>query len=538
MKATTSKSMLLQILIPIFCVLALWIAMSFTTTSYVKWVQRSNLRVFTENVIAVRAAESLQIAVWRLVAEFPTDMSLLPAFHDRWLEAKTRINEEHQKLVNAFSMEEEKIPLAELEVSIPEFLSVFSQLVNHQFDLKLPDSEIADLVAVRHRAIELAGRIAMSSRENFRVNQEAIDEYKIQRERYTNQILWSRYIIMLIGPLLGIFLGWRLAQRLDRSIARIAVTLHDADTNSNSSIGTLAIDRNSDFEDVQQKAEQVANRMRQVSRELQSARREVLQAERLAAVGELAAGVAHEIRNPLTSVKLLLQFAIRKASGPTLDESQLRLILDEIGRMETTIQGLLDFARPPNLNRVTHDLRETLQRALNLIDSRARQQGITIMTRKGDAPLMVDGDTEKLHQVLVNILINAIEAMPDGGLLSIDATDQRMGIDMPRITNGNSFPPRSDSPGNHVAMITIRDTGEGIDKSVLSRLFEPFATTKERGTGLGLAVSHRIAKEHRGALTACNDPRGGAQFTLTIPLIKTNDDVRSTEWAIVMEASA
>ena len=538
MKATSSKSMLLQILVPIFCVLAIWFTMSLTTTNYVKWVQRSNQRVFTENVLAVRAAESLQIAVWRLVAEFPTDVNLLSAFRDRWREAKARITAEHQTLASAVSMGEEKAPLAELEASIPEFLDVFSQFVEHQTEANAPVPEASKLMTERQRAIELATRIAKSAQEDFRVNQNAIDQYKDQRERYTNQILWGRFTIMLAGPLLGIFLGWRLAQRLDRSIARIAVTLHDAETNSNSRIGTLAIEGTSDFSEVQQKAEQVANRMRQVSLELQTARREVLQAERLAAVGELAAGVAHEIRNPLTSVKLLLQYAIRKASGPTLDGSQLQLILEEIGRMETTIQGLLDFARPPKLNRVPHDLRQTLQRALNLIESRARQQGIEITLHNIDSPLIVDGDTEKLHQVLVNLLINAIEAMPDGGRLSIETSDQTMKIDLPRTFQANTSDPTHHGNGDHVAIITIRDTGEGIDNSVLSRLFEPFATTKERGTGLGLAVSHRIVEEHRGILQACNDPNGGARFTLTIPLIESTDDESSTGWAIPAEVSA
>ncbi|MEI8022279.1 MAG: ATP-binding protein, partial [Schlesneria sp.] len=262
---------------------------------------------------------------------------------------------------------------------------------------------------------------------------------------------------------------------------------------------------------------------------------EVLQAERLAAVGELAAGVAHEIRNPLTSVKLLLQYAIRKASGPTLEESQLRLILDEIGRMETTIQGLLDFARPPKLNIMKHDLRQTLQRALNLIDSRARQQGIEIIMGEVETPLIVDGDTEKLHQVLVNLLINAVEAMPDGGRLSIDAMDAMIGIDIPRSPTTDTSPDCQKQPDNHVAVITIRDTGEGISTHVLSRLFEPFATTKERGTGLGLAVSHRIVEEHQGTIVACNDSSGGAKFTLTMPLVKSSMDSHPIQETAEME---
>ena len=512
--------------------------MSVGTNYYVVWVQLSSKRIIVENVSSVRAAEALQIAVWRLTTQFPIHSSHVPSFRESWKEADTQILGEYQKLKDSAFLDEELTPLAKLDELLSGFRESCTRIADRKLETSEPSSDEINFTVERQNAIDLADQIGESAQELFQINQSAIDRYRAQREIITNKILWGRFTILFLGPLLGLFLGWRSARRLDRTIARIAVTLHDAETNSKSEIGTLAIDGTSDFEDVQQKAEQVANRMREVSLELQSARREVLQSERLAAVGELAAGVAHEIRNPLTSVKLLLQYAIRKSSGPTLDESQLQLILEEIGRMETTIQGLLDFARPPKLNRVTHDFRQTLQRALNLIESRARQQGIEITTRNIDIPLMVDGDTEKLHQVLVNILINAIEAMPDGGHLSIEASEQTMGIDMPRFSNGNSFPACNHGPGDHVAMITIRDTGEGIDNNVLSRLFEPFATTKERGTGLGLAVSHRIIEEHRGTLTACNAPRGGAQFTMTIPLMKSSDDVRSKEWAIAMEASA
>ncbi len=535
MKTPKSKSMLLHILIPILCIVVTWVAMSVGTTQYVLWVQQSSRRVIVENVSSVRAAEALQIAVWRLTAKFPTDSSLIPAFREVWNEARTQITAEHQKLKDSLYIEEEKAPMAKLDDVLSELRESCTRLANREIDTNVPSSEVIDLLVERKRGVELANQIGESAQELFRINQSAIEDYRAQRDTITNKILWGRFSILLIGPLMGLFLGWRSARRLDRNIARIAVTLHDADTKSSSDIGTLAIDGTSDFEEVQQKAEQVAERMREVSRELQSARREVLQAERLAAVGELAAGVAHEIRNPLTSVKLLLQYAIRKASGPTLDESQLRLILDEIGRMETTIQGLLDFARPPKLNIVQHDLRQTLQRALNLIDSRARQQGIEIITSEMNNPLIVNGDTEKLHQVLVNLLINAVEAMPDGGRLSIDAKDAMIGIDIPRSPTADRLLDSQEQPCNHVGVITIRDTGEGIATHVLSRLFEPFATTKERGTGLGLAVSHRIIEEHQGTILACNGPEGGAQFTLTIPLVKSMMDLHQGQDTAEME---
>ena len=129
---------------------------------------------------------------------------------------------------------------------------------------------------------------------------------------------------------------------------------------------------------------------------------------------------------------------------------------------------------------------------------------------------MVDGDTEKLHQLLINLLINAVDAMPDGGLLSIDAT---LRPDWKERPSQSGRIPSSDHRHKNVVEVIIKDTGEGISNDVLPRMFEPFATTKERGTGLGLAVSHRIVEEHGGTIHACNDPYGGARFTLTIPSV-------------------
>jgi signal transduction histidine kinase len=271
-----------------------------------------------------------------------------------------------------------------------------------------------------------------------------------------------------------------------------------------------------DFHDVERQAERVAEKMRQVSHELNAARREILQSERLAAVGELAAGVAHEIRNPLTSVKLLLQHASRNPTEPRLDDAKLALILDEIGRIESTVQGLLDFSRPPRLNRVAHDLRLTLRRAMTLVEARAHQHNIQIVMAILREPLIVEGDEELLHQVFVNLLINAVEAMPNGGELFIETS-----IEPCRIVQDALDP--SDFRDPRVVRVVIRDSGAGIPDAVMSRLFEPFATTKERGTGLGLAISRRILEIHNATIHASNSNQGGAQFTVSIPMAAADD---------------
>ena len=206
--------------------------------------------------------------------------------------------------------------------------------------------------------------------------------------------------------------------------------------------------------------------------------------------------MAHELRNPLTSVKLLLQHASRQPAVGRINAPQWQLILDEVGRMESTIQGLLDFSRTPTLNRICHDMRETISRSLNLIDGRIRQAHIQLLSSIASEPLWVDGDPEQLNQVFVNLLLNSIEAMESEGRLQIDAHC---------------------IPGQSLIRVTVTDSGSGIAPEVIERLFEPFATTKERGTGLGLAISRRIVREHGGTIHAENQPDRGAVFTVELP---------------------
>jgi len=521
MTANSSKTMLKQTLAPVVIVVVLWVTMSSVTTYYVQWLERSHHRNFIENIVSIRAAEALQIHVWRLAAELPEDEKSLPEFRMQLKNTEMQIGEQRQKLGQSAFNEEERQVLSDLDLLLAAFSECLHRALNPGSGSNSSSFEHVDLATTRLETLAIAGRIAALSNQLLKINQELAERDTQQRQRISRVVYSARLAMLIVGPIFGVFLGWRLARLLHRSISRVLVTLHDASSSRESDVGTIAIESSGDIHDVQQQAENVAERMRQVSRDLQIARREVLQSERLAAVGELAAGVAHEIRNPLTSVKLLLQHALRQASGPTLDESKLNLILEEIGRMETTVQGLLDFSRPPRLNRVRHDLRQTLQRALNLIEARARHQGIDIITNAGDTPLMVDGDTEKLHQVLINLLINAIEAMHQGGRLTIDASlvTRRNAVDFGNTTNGAGH-----QGEQRMVQIVFQDTGQGIPEDILSRLFEPFATTKERGTGLGLAVSHRIVEEHGGTILACNGPNGGARFTLSIPAADLADN--------------
>jgi two-component system sensor histidine kinase HydH len=312
-------------------------------------------------------------------------------------------------------------------------------------------------------------------------------------------VLMGRTLASFLIAALGIAFGWWTANRIKRSMTQIQVTLHDPALQAPGNLGTVQVRSGDELSKLQQQVGVVVERLRRTGEELQAARQEVVRAERLAAIGGLAAGVAHELRNPLTSVKLLLQHAASRGDGNAVVAApRMGLILDEIERMEATIQGLLDFSRPARPHRRLHDLRETLERAVNLVEGRAQKQNVVTELDLGLAPVMVDGDPQQLHQVFVNLLINGIEAMPGGGTLSVALS-----------LNGQ--------PG--MLTVAIQDTGEGIPSDLMPRLFEPFATGKDRGTGLGLAVSRRIVEEHGGSVVVRSRSPRGTIFQITLPSV-------------------
>ena len=226
-----------------------------------------------------------------------------------------------------------------------------------------------------------------------------------------------------------------------------------------------------------------------VSRELGRSREELLRAEQLASVGRLAAGMAHELRNPLTSILMMVQ---------TADPDQpadLAVIEDEVRRMERTIQACLDFAKPPRPHRGAVDLCDVARDACRLMEHRVRRQRIDLILDLPGTPLVVLADRHQLHQVLVNLLLNATESVRTRGRIGLAAA-----------ADGGE------------AVLRVWDDGPGIPPDVLPAVFDPFVSTKAAGTGLGLSIAKRIVEDHGGRVEARNRPEGGAEFLVRLPL--------------------
>jgi len=497
------------ILPPIVLVVVIWVLTSTSTTYYLLWLDNSYERALAKNIHAIQAVDSVQDIIERQLLDFPENRTSMERFSADWHKTSTDLNQELENLQQA--------TVGEDRAEVDEFAALVAQFSQQVAAVNAvgPDEPDTELATARRGVREIGGKVTALARQLQSLNYQMLNSAAAQRKHVEGFVFAGRALLLIAGPALGVWLGWKVSKRLHRSVAKLAVTLSDASTHLEKPVASVELSPRRNLGDVQIQADHIVQRIREVSRELVEARQEVLQAERLAAVGELAAGVAHELRNPLTSIKLLLQHACRHTGAITLQENKARLILEEISKMESTIQGLLDFARPPELRRVRHDLRTTLNRGLNLIDGRCRQQQIKVTSLFCDAPLWVNGNSEQLHQVFVNLLINAIEAMPRGGTLNVLA---------------------GYAPNGTTVRVEVSDTGTGINAKTLARLFEPFVTTKEKGTGLGLAISRRIIDSHNGTIRAANRLESGTVFTIEIPNSQNETPIHDV--AVVSAADA
>src|SRR5262249_20650783 len=246
---------------------------------------------------------------------------------------------------------------------------------------------------------------------------------------------------------------------------------------------------------LQEQLQGLVGEITQVVEKLQQREREVLRAEQLAAVGQLAAGVAHELRNPLTSVKMLVQANREDAEDRGVPAEDLEVIEREIRRMERCLQNFLNYARPLKLEQRPVDLADVVDRTFALIGGRAQKQLVRLEFNRPAIPVRVEADGEQLQQLLVNLSLNALDAMPRGGDLRVDLRRTDAGL----------------------AELRVSDTGPGIARDMVPHLFEPFVSSKETGLGLGLVISRRIAESHNGRLWADDHRVGGACFVLQLP---------------------
>lgn len=227
--------------------------------------------------------------------------------------------------------------------------------------------------------------------------------------------------------------------------------------------------------------------------------RRMLRADRLATIGELAAGAAHEIRNPLTSIKSSLQYLETRCREET-EKRLLGVALRETDRIDEILAALLSFSRPSEIHKESCDLTALLEESVALVSIQARAKGVEVRTAFPPGPVVVNADKSQIKQLFLNVFLNAVQAMDGGGTLTVDGV---------LLENGKT-------------LVRVSDTGPGIAEEDLEKVFDPFFTTKKGGTGLGLSICYTIVKAHGGEIELRSRPGEGTTVLVTMPAGQEN----------------
>lgn len=559
------------VLAPTICLSGLLLAVGIVAAWQLDRIQASATQTVAINVSSMKASEELEIAIRDVRSQlnhylltkdrsYLKDLPKRRQLTDKWLaEARRlattpteqqqiqRIEQDYQRLSEDFN---------QLEVLAAESGN---------------DAELEGLC--RTLALDEMRGMLTAAHEYLDFNEDVITKSSERNQKLTSRLVPTLSLLGICGAIAGVLMGFVIARGVRQRVVECNVPIRDVAGKLNEVLGPLTVSGAIDLDDLEPVLRQIADRVQHVVRRLQDSERETLRAEQLAAVGQLAAGMAHELRNPLTSMKVLVQSSLM-GDDPQLEGRDLEILEEEIDRMAQLIAAFLDYARPPQLEKRPFDLVETCQQTVSLMLPRASQKGVRFTVRLHKPPLLIDADTRQIRQVLLNLLQNALDATPEGGCIWIEL--QRRSAPPPPITTApwdtateiscadtaempifptatlanfdrrgdwltggtvgaatsdtnrgrgsNSTDCVADNRGSAAGIhILIADSGCGIPLDLGDRIFQPFVSTKETGLGLGLSISRRIVQSHGGQIMGTNLASGGSAFSIWLPLPDASD---------------
>lgn len=480
---------------PLVLVLSALLLLSGSSAAwYVRHLYQDLSTVLESNVSSVRAAEELEIVLREvrtrlnraLLDGSKSDLKAVLALQgetERWLAEAVRLATTPKEIV--------------IMKRVVEGHKAFTQELE---SLTRENNRAQSMLRLKHLTEDLLTKeIIKPAHEYLDFNEETMVAVARQHRVLSQRFSWLLLVTGISGSFGGFFAGLQAARRMRRSIIELNLPLSIAADKLSEVAGPMRLSTFLDFKELKRVLETIAIEIDQVVERLQKSQEDVLKSEKLAAIGQLAAGTAHEIRNPLMSIKILVQAALRQETVERLSRDDLELIEREISRVELTVRNLLDFAKPPSLNRKTFFIRDLVNYCFALVSSRAAIQGVRLEKTIDDEHLRTEADFEQLHQVILNLLLNSLDAMPEGGELFLRVEE------LPEGAKSLEF--------------RVEDSGQGIPQDLLHRIFEPFTSSKDSGTGLGLSISKRIIEAHSGKMFARNRETRGSVVGFRLPLV-------------------
>lgn len=454
---------------------------------YTYKIQGLMATIIDKNVAAFQSAEELEIALvnqkgfvsYYFLEKDPEWLKLLgeyrQVFKERLTEVRLQIENNRQKEA-----------IAKIESEYFRYISLKDQVIEHYKD----------------GSLKIGARLHRKVRDHFF---EVLKLTKNFKEMLLAQINKARNSSLDQAKKLRVIAGVAIGNVFLLSILLIAIFSRQifVPLRRLASKADLKGDPNGSENEVQAVSRSIRGLIKDADHsrsQLEKSQEILLQAEKMALVGKLAAGTSHSIRNPLTSVKMRLFSLSRSLELNAHQQDDFDVITEEIDHIDTIVENFLEFSRPPKLKTRKVNISNLVDLAIRLLKHRIESYHVTVkVDRKLSVP-DIYADPEQLKEVLVNLVVNACEAMEDGGLIVISED----------ITVNESL--------GRMVEIRITDDGPGIPESIQMKIFEPFYSTKEEGTGLGLSIAVRIIEQHGGLLEAVSKPGEGTSFIISLPL--------------------
>ncbi|MFO0795865.1 MAG: ATP-binding protein [Gemmataceae bacterium] len=468
-----------RLLLPVLALSVLLLVTAVGSAWYLRSIQRQLSTALEENVASVVSGQRLESTVREIDASLdrylitgdPAHLEAVPDLAERGRDAL------HEAEAWAFTDREREL-MARARAGYVRLASGAGEAARTP---RAPDTR-SRVAAV---AVLPESEIIGPAREYRRLNEDALAATSRATHELADRLTIVLLALGLCGAGGGLLGGWVLTTGLRRSIERTEGKMRGAAARLRSVVAVPGADGDP-AEAVEVSVTAVLDRLRQVERD-------ALRAEQLALVGQMAAGVAHEVRNPLMAIKLLVQAAADPHRAAPFRPRDLAVIEGEIVRLEGIVSGFLDFARPPAPDKQVVELAPLVAGAVAALRGRAELQAVAFVVDVADAPA-VHADPNQLRQVLHNLVGNALDAQPGGGEVRVTAAAARSDVEL-RVEDRGGGPPA--------------DLGE--------RIFDPFVSSKPTGVGLGLSICRRIIESHGGAIRAVARPGGGAVFTVRLP---------------------
>lgn len=461
---------------------------------YVRHLQQTVAGPIATSVASVRAAQELEISIRELIAQMNRYLVTGERKHlDPLPRLKRRTEQALADADKAAVTAEEQALMRRTRAGYEHFSGEYERVLKEPpaQGLYVRMAELTDTV--------LTDEVLDPAHEYLRLNEGVLAQASAANQALADRLTVGLVGLGVCGSAGGLLGGWAIAAAVRRSIVRTegwlreTAALLDRAARAEEAGAPLAAAPGDPLERATASVSAVLRRLRETERA-------ALRAEQLAWVGQMAAGIAHEVRNPLMAIKLLVQAAADRPGGSGFRPRDLRVLEEEIVRLEQIVSGFLDFARPPRPDARPVDVATLVCQTVDGVRARADLQGVAVEVRTPPGPAVAAVDPNQLRQVVYNLLFNALDAQPGGGRVAV------------------SIEPRTEADDQPEVAVTVADAGPGLPADLGDRIFEPFVSTKEAGMGLGLSICRRIAEAHGGTLGAAAAPGGGAVFTVRLPV--------------------